>query len=101
MIVGPPARSGKDHGMRRLVLLVEDCFDLLDLAGPLQVAATVNQFQNTYETVTVSLTGGPIMAAAGLQVSTGSLRSIDAGGIDTILVIGGAHGDEEQRRAVA
>jgi transcriptional regulator GlxA family with amidase domain len=42
-----------------------------------------------------------VASTAGLRVSTQSLFAIDTTGIDTVLAIGGAHEDGDQRQAVA
>jgi transcriptional regulator GlxA family with amidase domain len=87
-----PEERLQDHGLREVLLLVAEDFDLLDLAGPLQVLATANGARNAYRTVTASASGGPVAAACGLCVATRPLASARPARIDTLLVIGGARG---------
>lgn len=84
----------------KIVALVEEQFELLDLAGPLQVITAANRLRDFYDPVTVSVSGGPVMAAAGTSVSTLPLHSIDGERHDTVLVLAGKHDDAVQRQVV-
>ena len=77
---------------RRVVAVVFDGFQLLDLAGPADVFSAVNLFaphDGGYGLEVVSLRGGAVPAHGGIVVNTQkSLRDIE-GPIDTLLVVGG------------
>lgn len=89
-----------------LVLLAYDGMNLLDLAGPLQVFATVNRLADEgcapYQLHVVSVQGGTIVTNAGLPVSTASLASLNSIKTDegthlcihTLIAPGGSVGDE-------
>jgi transcriptional regulator GlxA family with amidase domain len=73
-------------------MVVEDLFEVIDLAGPLQVFATANDFKQYYETSMVSVRGGPVVAACGLGIDTIALAALDPGPIDTLVLAGGKSG---------
>lgn len=77
---------------RRVVVVVFDGFQLLDLAGPADVFSAANLFapdSSGYGLEVVSLQGDAVSAHGGIVVNTGkALRDIE-GPIDTLLVVGG------------
>lgn len=85
---------------RRLVFLVYDDMNLLDLAGPLQAFATANRIAEggagvaLYETIVASSRGGSVTTSAGLSVDTLALASLDGMEIDTLIITGGCKGEE-------
>jgi transcriptional regulator GlxA family with amidase domain len=97
--------------VRTCVLVVFDRFQLLDLAGPLEVfrTATLLGASPGYRTVVASLAGGPVRSESGLEVATTSLRRLrrsSSAPVDTLLVVGGlgspaAAGDPHLRRSIA
>lgn len=76
--------------LHTIVMLLEDRFEILDLAGPLQVFSSADRDGSVYRSITASLHGGRICSAGGLAVETEALPAIDAYPIDTMIVIGGA-----------
>jgi transcriptional regulator GlxA family with amidase domain len=100
MIASAGTFESEIEPVRRILFLVETQFDILDLAGPLQVLTTVNDFKLCYEIVTASPRGGPTAAVAGLPVHSDVLTAFEGAGIDTLILIGGRLGDEDERDAV-
>ena len=74
----------------RVVFVVFDQIQLLDLSGPLDVFSTTNRLfpAANYELVVASTAGGLLASSAGLAFDTKTLRSV-RGPIDTLLVVGG------------
>lgn len=83
--------SHPSHGRRRrIVFVVFDGTQLLDLTGPLDVFATANTLARAdlYDTTVGSLAGGSVRSASGLSFSTTRLASV-RGAIDTLMITGG------------
>jgi len=80
------------HPSRRVVLVVYDDCELLDVAGPLDVfsAATELSPQSAprYLTEIVAPTAGPVRTSSGLAIVASSIRG-SRGPIDTLVVVGG------------
>ena len=74
----------------RVVFIVFDDIQLLDLTGPLDVFSTTARLFPTanYQTSVASTIGGPVTSSAGLTFDTTALASI-RGPVDTIVVVGG------------
>lgn len=76
---------------RRIVFLVYEGFELLDLSGPSSVFNAANSVGGEchYEIATVSLPGGPVTASCGIAVAT---IAVDRVALDspasTVLVVG-------------
>ncbi|CAL9468275.1 hypothetical protein SUDANB121_02793 [Nocardiopsis dassonvillei] len=73
--------------MRRVVFVVYDGFQSLDLTGPYEV------FRHTgrYDCRVVAPAAGPVRASSGLSLHAGhGLGDLDPRGTDTLLVVGGA-----------
>lgn len=95
--------------VRTCVLVVFDRFQLLDLAGPLEVfrTATLLGADPGYRTVVASLDGGPVRSESGVEVATVSLAAVRRRApVDTLLVAGGlgageAAGDRGLCRSLA
>ena len=82
-----------DAAVRRVVFIAYDGLSLLDLAGPLEslLAAGFGGLgadPYVYECMVVSLKGGPVMTADGIELGTQSVRKLDRKPIDTIVVPG-------------
>lgn len=82
-----------------MVLLAYDGMNLLDLAGPLQALTTANRVAppaaaQRYETIVVSVDGGPVLTSSGLPVVTVPVSSLTDTEIDTLIVPGGCWGEE-------
>lgn len=82
--------------MRGTVLfLVHDGVAALDLAGPLQVFATATGHVEAkgghavYQTTMASPEGGIVRTAAGMEINSEPLASIDPRSVDTVVVPGG------------
>lgn len=92
-----PEVAGDDNdgvSTRTVVLVVFDDFQLLDLAGPLDVLAMANRVLDApaYRLITVSPGGTPVAVPGGSSISVDrSLEEIAASTeeIDTLMVIGG------------
>lgn len=75
---------------RRIVILVFDRAQLLDVAGPGDVFALAGTFdtQTRYEVVCVSARGGPVVLSNGLSLSTRAIHEIRITRTDTLMVAG-------------
>jgi transcriptional regulator GlxA family with amidase domain len=75
----------------RVVLVVFDGFQLLDLAGPAGVFDAANQVlgRDVYTLAPISVDGGTIRAGNGIAVATGTVREAARTPIDILLVAGG------------
>ncbi len=75
---------------RKVVFVVFDQIQLLDLTGPLDVLSTTTRlFPHTnYETTVASVGGGMVASSAGLTFDTKALPSL-RGPVDTLVVVGG------------
>src|SRR3982074_2869416 len=76
---------------RRIVIAVYEGVSLLDLAGPLEASRGASGFGGsresrvTYECSVVSIRGGPVKTADGVELVTKSVRSLGRGPIDTLI----------------
>jgi transcriptional regulator GlxA family with amidase domain len=80
--------------MRRVVVVVFDGHQLLDLAGPVEVMSVAGFLRSDarYRPVLVSPRGGPVTSSSGLVVGTERSIAEEALGdeaVDTLLVVGG------------
>src|SRR6185312_12371668 len=75
---------------RRIVFAVYEGVSLLDLAGPLEAFRVASSFGGsresrvTYECSVVSIRGGPLKTADGVELVTESVRSLGRDPIDTL-----------------
>jgi transcriptional regulator GlxA family with amidase domain len=82
-----------ERTMPRVVFIAYDGVSLLDLSGPLEAFIAAG-FSSPgiapwpYECAVVSLTGGPVMTADGVELVTHSVRDFARKPIDTIIVPG-------------
>ena len=76
--------------MRRVVVLVYEGFELLDLSGPAAVFSTANSISGgtLYTTLTASTVGGIVVSGCGIGVDTLRWRSVRVGARDTVLAAG-------------
>jgi len=85
---------------RRVVFLVYNDMNLLDLAGPLQAFVTANRISENqggaslYETVVASAYGGAVLSSAGLPFDSKPLATLKGVAIDTLIAVGGCKGEE-------
>ncbi|MFC4950267.1 GlxA family transcriptional regulator [Pseudonocardia sp. GCM10023141] len=76
---------------RRVVMVVYDGFQLLELSGPADVFSAVNDLTvgHTYTVEVVAPRAGPVTAGNGITLVTDRALSEVEGHIDTLLVVGG------------
>ncbi|MFG2479011.1 SpoIIE family protein phosphatase [Streptomyces fagopyri] len=80
------ARNAARH---RVLVLMFDGVQSLDVTGPLDVYAAANEYGGDYRLTTASLDGQPVRTAAGLRlVPDMALDDVDFG-VDTLIVPGG------------
>ncbi len=84
-------RNPRDSAMsQRTVFLCVDQFQLIDLAGPMDVFDTANRLRGGvpyYQVTVASVVGGELRSSSGLSVTTRAAADID-GPIDTLVVTG-------------
>jgi transcriptional regulator GlxA family with amidase domain len=77
---------------RRVVFLVFDDFQILDLTGPMEVFSSAGRDRAPdvprYRVEVVAADGGPVRASCGLEVRTRAMTGC-RGPIDTLVVVGG------------
>ena len=79
---------------RRIVIAAYEGVSLLDLAGPLEAFQVASSFGGAgesrvaYECLVVSIRGGPLKTANGVELVTESVRSLGRFPIDTLIVPG-------------
>lgn len=80
--------------IRRILFLLYDGFEMLDLGGPSGVFAAANSIagQTLYQVMCVSETGGPIASGLGLAMLTEAIAEIEPGPQDTVLIVGADQG---------
>jgi transcriptional regulator GlxA family with amidase domain len=77
---------------RRVVFVVFDGFQSLDLVGPHEVFSFAGRFtgRHDYEVQVAAVTAGPVAASSGLPVHAGhAVGELDHRGIDTLVTVGG------------
>ena len=88
---------------RRILIAVYEGVSLLDLAGPLEAFRVASDFGGsresrvTYECSVVSIRGGPLKTANGVELVTESVRSVGRDPIDTLIVPGAFAVDDVTR----
>ena len=77
--------------MRRVVIVVFEGVQTLDLTGPAEVFATANRMQRTpsYEIIVASRAGGELATSCGLSIRTRALARTKVARGDTVIVAGG------------
>jgi len=86
---------------RRIVFIVYDGFELLDMSGPASVFSAANAVSGTdaYRTELVSIDGGAIRSNTGVTVETKAIGKVGPDSLSTVLVMGADK--EELRRELA
>lgn len=76
---------------RRILFVVFDQFEMLDLSGPSSVFSAAQRFLKhpAYSVHTLSVTGGVVHCRAGIEVMTQSCEGFRVCPTDSILVVGG------------
>jgi len=75
---------------RRILFLVYDGFELLDMSGPMSVFSTANAMagQGVYEIEVVSTEGGAVRSVSGANILSKACGEITLAAHDTVLVVG-------------
>ncbi|MEM7566783.1 MAG: AraC family transcriptional regulator, partial [Pseudomonadota bacterium] len=81
----------------RIVLVVYDRFEILDMAGPASVFSAANRLSDEplYDVRACSIGGGARMSLSGISVETSDLSAMVARASDTVLVTGARPADLE------
>jgi len=80
--------------LRRIIMLIYDGFELLDLSGPASVYTAANAVgkmggrSRAYDLITVSVSGGEICSNAGVKIVSQPISVIQLCANDTVLVVG-------------
>ena len=87
---------------RRVAITAYEGVSLLDLGGPLEALRIASSFGNggrrvIYECSVVSMRGGSVRTADGLEIVTRPVRSLGSAPIDTLIVPGGFSVDDVTR----
>jgi transcriptional regulator GlxA family with amidase domain len=81
--------------MRRIVFVIFDGFQPLDLVGPHEVFQCAGRMSGGYACEVVASAAGPVRSRDGLPVHAGhGVAELDTAGIDTLVVAGGVGVDE-------
>lgn len=88
-------------GSRRIIFVVYEDFQLLDMSGPAAVFHAASDFRDgtPYEVKFASSKGGPVRSSCGAEVGTGALATFSIGPQDTVLAVGGT--ERGLRKAIA
>jgi transcriptional regulator GlxA family with amidase domain len=77
-------------GQRRIVFVIFDGFQSLDLVGPHEVFQLAGTLSGSYECQVLAPAAGPVRSASGLPVHAGhGVADLDPRGIDTLVAVGG------------
>ena len=80
---------------RRIVFVIFDCFQSLDLAGPYEVFQHASRRTGGYHCQIVAPVAGVVTAGSGLPVHAGAgVLDADPAGVDTLVVAGGRGVDD-------
>lgn len=77
----------------RVLMLVYDGVNLLDVSGPLQAFAASESNRGSterYETIVASIKGGEVQTSARLPIVTRRLADVDPLSVDTLMIAGGS-----------
>ncbi len=79
---------------RRVLFVIFEQFELLDLSGPSSVFNGAQGLlqKPSYQVLTVSSSGGLVKSRSGIEVNSQKLASIQVGRYDTLIVVGGSRG---------
>jgi transcriptional regulator GlxA family with amidase domain len=88
-------RQGEDVDSHRIVFVIFDDFQPLDLVGPHEVLMHAARLAGGYACEVVASQPGLVRSRSGLPVqATGGVADTDPGGIDTLVVTGGSGVDQ-------
>ncbi|MCI3225994.1 GlxA family transcriptional regulator [Streptomyces sp. NP-1717] len=83
---------------RRVVFVIFEGFQSLDLSGPFEVFGQAGRPDPGYDCRTVAPVAGPVRSASGLRVHADhGIGDLDPTGIDTLVVVGGTGVDDAVR----
>src|ERR1700753_1334271 len=89
-----PSRTRREGGgveQPRIVFVIFDGFQPLDLTGPHEVFSSACAHGGDYACEIVARHAGPVTSRSGLPVNAGAgIGGTDPGGIDTLVVAGGS-----------
>lgn len=79
------------HRVRRIIFVVFEEFQLLDMSGPAAVFHAASDFGNEqpYEIAVASSEGGAVRSSCGAEVGTNALKTFSVGELDTVITVGG------------
>ena len=85
------AKCVRDTAQRRVIVIVFDGVQTLDVGGPVEVFARANRLagRHLYDVVVASIRGGLVMTSGGFKITTRRLSSLRPEARDTVLVAGG------------
>ncbi len=88
--MGDKVKGGNQD--RRIVFVIFDQFELLDLSGPSAVfhGARALSKESDYQIHILSSAGGLVCSRSGIEVNSQTLTSFSVSSTDTILVVGGS-----------
>jgi putative intracellular protease/amidase len=87
--------QAEDVHQRRVVFVIFDGFQPLDLVGPHEVFQQAGRISRDYDCQVVAPVAGPVRSGSGLEVQAShGVGDLDPGGIDTLVVTGGEGVDE-------
>src|SRR5215475_11851439 len=96
----PHQLQGDHVTPRRIVFVIFDGFQSLDLAGPFEVFQHAARLTGEYQCEIVAPAAGAVTARSGLPVHAGAgVPAADPAGIDTLVVAGGAGVDAARHDA--
>ena len=77
--------------IRRIIFVVFEDFQLLDMSGPAAVFHAASDFssEQRYEIIITSPEGGPVRSSCGVVVASDALSTISVETQDTVLTVGG------------
>ncbi len=77
--------------LRRIIFVVFEDFQLLDMSGPAAVFHATSNFvdERPYEIVIASSKGGPVRSSCGVEVGSDTLATVSVERKDTVLAVGG------------
>jgi transcriptional regulator GlxA family with amidase domain len=83
--------TGRHHSPRRVVLVVYEGAQILDLTGPAAVFSAANRCSGArhYDVEIVSSCGKPVATGGSVTVHTKALSDVSLRDVDTLLVVGG------------
>ncbi|MBS0543245.1 MAG: GlxA family transcriptional regulator [Proteobacteria bacterium] len=98
-------QSGSDHPpiSRRIAFVLLEHFSMMAFTGAVDAIVTANLLSRKplYRFQSIGLEGGAVLSDLGITISTdGELKTLDAAGLDLLIVCGGYRSDLSPPRAV-